>query len=183
MQILAAVLCPLRSSLLKGDVAYLAEDPAGITGRWGSALVTILRYGRDGVCRFHVPPFRTLIMVTNPELVRCSLTTLLHTFATLRTAVLCVLRGAPAPAVVPRHREPVATPHNLPPQIKEVLTSKDWEIPNRQALQPITGDGLLVTKGDYWKSQRELVCVRRARLCVCVSVCACVCVLVCCFNP
>ena len=74
---------------------------------------------------------------------------------------------------VPRQRDPVETPHNLPPQIKEVLTSKDWEIPNRQALQPITGDGLLVTKGDYWKSQRELVGVRRARVCACVRAWVC----------
>jgi hypothetical protein len=38
-----------------------------------------------------------------------------------------------------------------------VSNRADWTIADREALRVVTGDGLLVIKGDYWKFQRELV--------------------------
>jgi hypothetical protein len=38
-----------------------------------------------------------------------------------------------------------------------VSNRADWTIADREALRAVTGDGLLVIKGDYWKFQRELV--------------------------
>jgi hypothetical protein len=59
--------------LIRGDLPFIPEEKVA-GGRLRSILDCLVKYGgNEGILRLHIPMFRTLVFVSNPDMV-CVLT-------------------------------------------------------------------------------------------------------------
>lgn len=60
---------PRGSYFLMGDAPYTFEDDTA-GSRLQSILDLVVKYSQDGVMRLHLGPWRTIVVLTNPDYVR-----------------------------------------------------------------------------------------------------------------
>jgi hypothetical protein len=154
-----------RRSIFFTDVLSLKKDPV-VGGRMRAVLDLSLKHARqDKILRVHVTPFRTMVVVTNPAMVRARVRARACVRACLGAGACDGARGcSQIRAMLVTNREKWSILDRKVCALMWLVVARCCgevvSLPQQlswQILKSITGMGLLVTTGSYWVWQRTLV--------------------------